>query len=127
MDIPATAKRIGSAPDQDADQELRRLLTRILRSCKKSRQEICDAMAARLRKKITPYMLNDWTSKAKKPAKFPAYLVAAFCEVTLNDELQRHLLSNRLRRLLRLGESLADCIDCEKIAAVKRKEVSSRK
>jgi hypothetical protein len=49
-------------------------------------------------------MLNDWTSEAKKPARFPASFVQAFCETTGDDRLARHVVSPRLRCLIELGE-----------------------
>jgi hypothetical protein len=53
-------------------------------------------------------MLDDWTAESKKRARFPACFVQAFSEVTEDDQLQRHLLSERLLDLLAIGESVAE-------------------
>lgn len=91
------------------DSELRRLLSAIVRACPgKKRQQICDELSAEVGQNITVYMLNDWTSDAKKPARFPAALVPAFCKITGDDKLQRFLLSDRLLTLVRIGERLAE-------------------
>ena len=53
---------------------------------------------------ISERMLNDWTSECHKSARFPAFLIEPFCQAIGNDELQRHLVSERLRELIDLGE-----------------------
>ena len=88
----------------EGDSGLRRLLTQAIRSCPLSRVEICEALTRRLGLKVTPFMLDSYTAESKKPARFPAAFVAAFCEVTGSDQLQRHLLGARLRELLELGD-----------------------
>jgi len=106
--MPKLRPKIGNHEQLNQDTALRLLLTKVLRSCPKSRDEICDEISARLNQHITIHMLNDWTSEAKKPARFPASLVEAFCEVTGNDAVQRYLLGVRLRELLGLGERTAE-------------------
>jgi hypothetical protein len=40
--------------------------------------------------------------------RFPAAYVPALCQVVGNDDLQRHLLSERLLDLLAIGESVTE-------------------
>ena len=106
--MPKLGPKIGNHEQLNQDTALRLLLTKVLRSCPKSREEICDEISAGLNQHITIHMLNDWTSEAKKPARFPASLVEAFCEVTGDDRLQRFLMSPRHRELLELGDRVSN-------------------
>ncbi len=109
MDIPKTVQNIGTARKLDTDSELRRLLSAIIRACPhKKRQQICKELSVEVGQDITVHMLNDWTSEAKKPARFPAALVPALCKITSDDRLQRFLLSERLLALLRIGERVIE-------------------
>ena len=103
--MPKSDKDIGTAQGiAPADAALRALLTQAIRRCPKSRQQIADELGARLGQRITVYMLNDFTSESKKPARFPACFIAPLCEVIGSDDLQRFVLSERLRRLLDFAE-----------------------
>jgi hypothetical protein len=100
-------EKIGNGRKPDADSALRMLLTAVIRAQSKSRQQICEELSTQVGQDITLFMLNDWTCDAKKPARFPAAFVQAFCNVTGSDELQRFLLSEKLVALLAIGESVA--------------------
>lgn len=103
--MPKPEENIGTARDATAsDGDLRALLTQAIRRCSKSRQQIADELSVLLGQRITVYMLNDFTSESKKPARFPACFIAPLCEVIGSDELQRFVLSERLRRLLDFAE-----------------------
>lgn len=115
-------KRIGRAEFEARDLEVRALLKKVMANCPKSREQIAEEMTVRLRRKtpITKDMLDDQVgrSEGKARAKFPAAWVAAFCEVTANDELQRLLLSPRQKALLALGEcELAAQLSKEKLVS----------
>ncbi len=114
------AKKIGRAEFEARDLEVRALLKKVMAGCRKSREQIAEELTARLRRKIaiTKDMLDDMVgcSEGKARAKFPAAWVAAFCEITANDELQRLLLSPRQNALLALGEcELAAQLSKEKL------------
>lgn len=83
---------------------LRNLLSRIIRQCPKNRTQIAEELTALTGRRVTVHMLNDFTAESKKGSRFPASLVTPFCEVVGSDELQRHILSPRLRNFLTLGE-----------------------
>jgi len=86
------------------DSALRRLLTASIKRSGKTHAKIAGEMTLHTRQRISKRMVDDWTAQSKKPARFPAAFVVAFCEVTGSDELQRHLLSARLRELLEVGD-----------------------
>jgi hypothetical protein len=99
MDIPKIPQKIGL---QDSD--LRNLLSRLIRQSGKKRCQISDEMGRISGLHISERMLNDWTSECHRSARFPAFLVEPFCQAIGNDELQRRLVSERLRELIGLGE-----------------------
>jgi hypothetical protein len=57
-------------------------------------------------------LLDDCVRRRKKGrmVRFPAAWVPALCQVTQNDELQRQLLTDRLRDLLAVGESVTGAV-----------------
>lgn len=110
--MPNFEAKIGK--EKSPDGALRELVTALLKQCpNKKRPQIAGEMSLHAGQQISKRMLDDWTAESKKPARFPACFVQAFCEVTQDDRLQRHLLSERLRRLLSLGESVEDLINSE--------------
>src|SRR6266702_3294323 len=69
-----------------------------------NREKVAAQLTIKSGRDITVAMLNDWCAPTKPRARFPADLVALFCEVTGDDRLQRAILSPRHRVLLELGE-----------------------
>lgn len=106
--MPNSEAKIGTQKNPDA--AMRKLLTELLKQSSKSRAQIAEEISVHAGQRISKRMLDDWTAESKKPARFPACLVQVFCEVTGNDQLQRHLLSERMRRLLSVGESVENLI-----------------
>jgi hypothetical protein len=106
MYIPKSDEEIGRGDTKDA--VIRRLLADAIKGSAKRRPQIAQEMSLRVGQRISKRMLDDWTAESKKPAKFPAAFVGAFCEVVHDDALQRHILGGRLRRLLELGERCAE-------------------
>ncbi len=86
------------------DSELRKLLSRLIKPSGKKRCQIADEIGRLCGLHISERMLNDWTSECHRSARFPAFLIEPFCQVIGNDELQRRLVSERLRELIELGE-----------------------
>ena len=86
------------------DSELRKLLSRLIKQSGKKRFQIADEMSRLCGLHISERMLNDWTSECHRSARFPAFLIKPFCQAIGNDELQRALVSERLRELIGLGE-----------------------
>jgi len=80
----------------------------------KSRAEIASEMSAILGYPADHAMgkglLDDCVRSRKKGRmiRFPAAYIPALCQVVGNDELQRHLLSERLLDLLAIGENVTD-------------------
>lgn len=99
MDSPKIPQKIGL---QDSD--LRSLLSRLIKQSGIKRCQISDEMGRLCGLHISERMLNDWTSECHRSARFPAFLIEPFCQAIGNDELQRRLVSERLRELIDLGE-----------------------
>lgn len=112
MYIPNFEAKIGT--QRNADAALRRLLTDLLKQSSKSRAQVAEEISVHAGQRISKRMLDDWMAESKKPARFPACLVQAFCEVTGNDQLQRYLLSERMRQLLSVGESVENLIGLDR-------------
>lgn len=113
MSIPKSETEIG----KDLDIELRRLLTKLIRRCPKSRDVIAEQMSVLSGLPISKHMIDDWTAErreASKRARFPAFLIAAFCEVTGSDELQRWAAGPRLRTLLEFSESALKAMEARR-------------
>jgi hypothetical protein len=53
-------------------------------------------------------MLNDWTAVSHKGARFPAFLINAFCDAIGNDRLQRWAAGPRLLKHIELAERQLD-------------------
>jgi len=87
-----------------SEKAIRGLVNAAISRCPKKREQIAAELAEHLQQHITLHMLNTFTSEAKKTARFPAAFVAAFCEVTGDDQLQRFIMGHRLSDLLNLGE-----------------------
>jgi hypothetical protein len=99
-------KRIGTPCNPE--DAVRNLITGLIRRSTMSRIEIVEKLSLHVGRKISKRMLDDWTAESKKRARFPACFVQVFCEVIKDDRLQRHLLSERLRKLLSVGEAIDD-------------------
>ncbi|MGB7590685.1 MAG: hypothetical protein WCD04_14460 [Terriglobia bacterium] len=92
-------------PQQTAgDAHLRRLLAQMIRSCPLKRAEICARLSSLLGIRVSPFMLDCYTSESKKKARFPAAFIEPFCEVVGNDALQRRVMGARLRGIVDLRE-----------------------
>jgi hypothetical protein len=95
-----------------ADVSLRHIVRRAIRESrrKKTPEQIAEDLSKCIGKDVTVHMLNAFTSESKKPARFPALFIEPLCEITGDDRLQRFVLSDRLRKLLRLGEAAAEVL-----------------
>lgn len=86
------------------DADLRRLLAQMIRSCPLKRPEICTRLSDLLGIRVSPFMLDCYTSESKKKARFPAAFIEPFCEVLGDDALQRRVMGARLRGIVELRE-----------------------
>lgn len=101
MYIPKMAEQIGIP-----DTPLRELLARLIKRSGKKHPQIAREMSLHTGGRISKRMVDDWLAPSKKGARFPAVAVEAFCEAVGNDELQRHIMGERLRRALAVGEAV---------------------
>jgi hypothetical protein len=91
------------------DWALRRLIAAEIKRSDKKRPQIALEMAALIGVPVTEHMLNDFTSKSKSGARFPAAFVKAFCEVVGSSSLQRFLDDEAALALIQVGEHARDC------------------
>jgi hypothetical protein len=92
----------------EANREVRNLLANAIKSSRRKRAEIAEQMSALLGRSVTESMLNDFTRGCDKgrDVRFPAAWIGPFCEAVGNDDLRRHVMGQRLRQLLTLGEAV---------------------
>jgi hypothetical protein len=103
--LRATQRRDGTVPVED---DIRRLLRNAMKGRK--RAEVAEGMSRLVGRHFTTSMLADFTrnGNGKRQVRFPLAWASAFCAVTGDDSLQRHVLSETLREALELGEWLRD-------------------
>jgi hypothetical protein len=89
-----------------AELRFQRLLADVMKRSGKNRSQIADEMSRILGRPVGKNVLDDCVRSRKKGrmVRFPAAWIPAICEATQNDELQRHLLSERLLDFLAIGE-----------------------
>jgi hypothetical protein len=99
--MPKIQERIGLQ-----DNELREVLSFLIKQSRMSREQIADEMNESLGKPdfISRRMLDDWTSECHKSARFPAFFIKTFCDAIGNDRLQRWAAGPRLHKLIELAE-----------------------
>jgi hypothetical protein len=68
------------------------------------REQIAKELSRLTGASINASKLNDYTCTTKETARFPAFLVAPFCEVTGDDRPLRMLFTSDVRDLVKLGE-----------------------
>lgn len=96
-----------------AEREFRRLLADVMKQSGKSRAQIASEMSRVLgcppERPVRKDFLDDCVRSRKqgRPVRFPAPWIPAICEVTGNDALQRHLLSQQLLDCLLIREKIA--------------------
>jgi hypothetical protein len=92
------------------DNELRELLSFLIKQSRISREQIAEGMNESLRKPglISRRMLDDWTSECHKSARFPAFFIKPFCDAIGNDRLQRWAAGPRLLKHIELAERQLD-------------------
>ena len=91
--------------------EVRDLLTEAMKRAGKNAKEVAKEMSERLGgRPITESMIYQLTRNGgqgqPREVRLPVTWVAAFCETTGDDRLQRWLAGPRLLELIRLGECL---------------------
>lgn len=91
---------------QSQDWHLREKIRRGIRSSRKSCDQICDALSARVGRTISVETLHKWKAESETERRLPADCVLPLSEILADDSLQRQMLSERLKRALELGEWL---------------------
>jgi hypothetical protein len=92
------------------DNELRELLSFLIKQSGMSREQIAEAMTDSLGKTvlISRRMLDDWTSECHKSARFPLFYTKAFCDAIGNDRLRRWAMGALLLKKVEFAERQLD-------------------
>jgi hypothetical protein len=101
--MPIKTHFSGSPKWVESDQKLRQCLAEAMHSSPKNREQIAEELSARVGRRVTVHMLDDFSAPSKDN-RFPAAWVPAFCEITSDDAAQRFLMGPNLRTLVELGE-----------------------
>lgn len=70
------------AGSMDLDRQFRAAVSSALKSCPRSRWEVCARMSELTGHEITKTMLDSWTAESKEDHRFPAIFLPAFCLAT---------------------------------------------
>ena len=113
-------RKLGQFP---ADERVREIIAATVGESLKSCEQIADAMKEQTGQPITASMIRDFSAKSKQTARFPASLVAAFCESTGNDRLRLELAGPRLRKLIEYAERELGAVERQREAQRLRDEL----
>ncbi len=105
--------------------EIRRLLTLLIRSSVKSREQIAEELSHLLGTTVTRRALDSYTSESAEQHRWPAQYDIALCEVLgdyslLHERVERagfKMIGPEEQELLRIGRAYRAKIDAEKILA----------
>ncbi len=101
-------RRSSGAVESDFDRRFRQLLSLVMSESVLDRQQVADQLTARLQRRITVSIMNDYTTTTRTTARFPAAYVPALCEVVQDDRLRQFLLDPECQSLIELGKHVAD-------------------
>jgi hypothetical protein len=112
--------------------EVRDLLTKAIKRSGKNTNEVAKEMTEYLGgRPITGSMIYELTRNGgqgqPRELRLPVTWVAAFCEVTGDDRLQRWLAGPRLGVFIKFGEAAASAVELFRIAAMLRRCQRSKK
>ena len=90
------------------DLALRSLLSKLIRSCSKTRMQIAKELSDLTGQYVTVHMLNDFTAESKGNARFPAAFIRPLCEILDSDEILISLARPRLRKQIEMAKQLRE-------------------
>jgi hypothetical protein len=122
--VPIVQRKDGTVPVED---EVRRLLRDAMKDSGKPREQIAGEMSQLIGRTVTASMLADFSRNGtkKRQVRFPAAWVPAFCEITGDDSLRYHLMTERQRVSREVGARILDLATHQR--QNKGKEKRSRK
>ncbi len=105
--------------------EVRDLMTRAMKHSRQNAKAVAKGMTDRLGgRPITGSMIYELTRNGgqgqPREVRLPVTWVAAFCEITGDDRLQRWLAGPRLGVFIEFGERMSNAVELFKIAATLR-------
>jgi hypothetical protein len=105
--IPMHQQNTGTT--RPPDSALRQLLADAIKHSGKKRLQIVTEMASLVGLPVTQYMLDDFTSRSHRAARFPAAFVRPFCSVVGARSLYRLLLDEETLALIEVGRQAVAC------------------
>lgn len=129
MDALFDVQTTRSAQTGEVDAPLRDSLRRAIALCAKSPAQIADELTNKLHRSVTEGLIYAWMAPTSRN-RLPADIVPHLCEILENDNIQRLLLSDKLRDALTLGESTQRVVSLLRNAlpeAPERKQVEGGK
>lgn|GEM_PF-2379852 len=93
-------------PQSGLDALLRRLLTRAIRQCPMSPEQVCDELGKRVGRVVSPNMLQNWRANSKHLWRLPADCIAPLSEILGCDMIPRVVLPKHMRARLAVGEAI---------------------
>lgn len=91
---------------QTGDKGIRESLRRAMRASPKSRAMIAEELSERVGRDISVESLNKWASEVESSRRLPADCILPLSQILSDDSLQRLMLTEHMKRCLRLGEWL---------------------
>jgi len=117
--LPRTRK-LGQFADE---LKVRKIVAATIRDCPKSCEQVADAMTERIGQPVTASILRDFAATSKHTARFPASLIAAFCEATGDDRLRLELAGPRLRKEIEFAKRELGAVERQREAQRLRDEL----
>ena len=105
--IPAGQQNTGTT--QPPDSTLRQLLADAIKGCSKKRGVIAAELSVLVGVPVSQFMLDDFTSRRHRGARFPAGFVQGFCKVVGSRALYRLLLDEETLLLIEVGKHAVAC------------------
>jgi hypothetical protein len=105
--IPAGQQNTGT--NQPPDSTLRQLLADAIKHSGKKRLQIATEMSPLVGVPVSQFMLDDFTSRRHRAARFPAAFIKAFCEVVGSRSLYRFLVDEETLALIEVGQHAVAC------------------
>jgi len=128
--MPNTAHDFGLCSRPKAtgiDLALRSLLSKLIRSCSKTRAQIAQELSDLTGQRITVHMLNDFTAESKGNARFPAAFIRPLCEILDSDEIVLAITRPRLRKQIEFSERVGELRRlCDELLGAQKPNVKQR-
>jgi hypothetical protein len=91
-------------PDLLTDAAVRSFIRKLLHNAPAGEEGASEQMTLSLGRKVTKYMLRQWTAPSRQAARFPLAYVDALCKAVGDDTLRLVTLTRKQAEFLELGK-----------------------